>query len=266
MMATGPRTSRAATSRAISPSPTRSPTTSEPAACSGDRLPPQRKLASRLDIDFTTVARGYVEAQKRGLIESRVGQGTFVRARPDGGTARRAPPDIVDLSMNLPPEPDDPELIDRMQDGVEAFGATSFRCCATRVSAASPADKDAASHGSAAARSCRRRTASSSRRAPIPRFSASRPSSPRPETCSAKRSPIPAHARSRPSLACPCRPADGWRRHRPRRVCRRLRAARAEALYLNPTLLNPTTLTIAGTPARRDHRDCAAIRLADRRG
>ena len=44
-----------------------------------DRLPPQRKLARRLDVDFTTVARGYVEAQKRGLIESHVGQGTFVR-------------------------------------------------------------------------------------------------------------------------------------------------------------------------------------------
>jgi len=45
-----------------------------------DRLPPQRKLARRLNVDFTTVARGYVEAQRRGLIESRVGQGTFVRA------------------------------------------------------------------------------------------------------------------------------------------------------------------------------------------
>ena len=45
-----------------------------------DRLPPQRKLARRLDIDFTTVARGYIEAQRRGLIESRVGQGPFVRA------------------------------------------------------------------------------------------------------------------------------------------------------------------------------------------
>ena len=39
---------------------------------SGDRLPPQRALARVLDIDFTTVARGYVEAQKRGLIEIRV--------------------------------------------------------------------------------------------------------------------------------------------------------------------------------------------------
>jgi DNA-binding transcriptional MocR family regulator len=88
-----------------------------------DRLPPQRKLARRLDIDFTTVARGYVEAQKRGLIESRVGQGTFVRAgakRRHGPIARH--PEIVDLSMNLPPEPDDPELLDRMQDGLEALG------------------------------------------------------------------------------------------------------------------------------------------------
>src|SRR6202453_438275 len=75
-----------------------------------DRLPPQRQLARRLDIDFTTVARGYVEAQKRGLIESRIGQGTFVREsarRRHGPVARH--PEIVDLSMNLPPEPDDPE-------------------------------------------------------------------------------------------------------------------------------------------------------------
>ena len=88
-----------------------------------ERLPPQRKLARRLDIDFTTVARGYVEAQRRGLIESRVGQGTFVRAsakRRHGPIARH--PEIVDLSMNLPPEPDDPELLDRMQDGLEAIG------------------------------------------------------------------------------------------------------------------------------------------------
>src|ERR1700745_2835790 len=88
-----------------------------------DRLPPQRKLARRLDVDFTTVARGYLEAQKRGLIESHVGRGTFVRKaarRSHSPMARH--PEIVDLSMNLPPEPDDPELLDRMQDGLEAVG------------------------------------------------------------------------------------------------------------------------------------------------
>src|ERR1700682_1768579 len=111
-----------------------------------DRLPPQRKLASRLDIDFTTVARGYVEAQKRGLIESRVGQGTFVRAsakRRHGPMARH--PEIVDLSMNLPPEPDDPELLDRMQDGLEVVGRDLVSLLRYQGFGGVQADKDAAS-------------------------------------------------------------------------------------------------------------------------
>jgi DNA-binding transcriptional MocR family regulator len=112
-----------------------------------DRLPPQRKLARRLDIDFTTVARGYIEAQKRGLIESRVGQGTFVRApakRRHGPIARH--PEIVDLSMNLPPEPDDPELLDRMQDGLEALGSDLVYLMRYQGFGGVQADKDAASH------------------------------------------------------------------------------------------------------------------------
>jgi DNA-binding transcriptional MocR family regulator len=112
-----------------------------------DRLPPQRKLARRLDIDFTTVARGYVEAQKRGLIESRVGQGTFVRApakRRHGPIARH--PEIVDLSMNLPPEPDDPELLDRMQDGLEALGRDLVYLMRYQGFGGVQADKDAATH------------------------------------------------------------------------------------------------------------------------
>ena len=72
-----------ATSRSTSRSPTPSPTTSRTGRLAPrDRLPPQRKLAERLDIDFTTVARGYVEAQKRGLVDSRVGRGTFVLRAP----------------------------------------------------------------------------------------------------------------------------------------------------------------------------------------
>ena len=112
-----------------------------------DRLPPQRKLARRLDIDFTTVARGYVEAQKRGLIESRVGRGTFVLAtakRRHSPMARH--PEIVDLSMNLPPEPDDPELLDRMQDGLEAVGRDLVSLLRYQEFGGVRADKDAASN------------------------------------------------------------------------------------------------------------------------
>ncbi|WP_092753168.1 aminotransferase-like domain-containing protein [Rhizobium aethiopicum] len=98
----------------------------------GDRLPPQRELAKRLNVDFTTVARGYVEAQKRGLVDSHVGRGTFVtgaaiKQRQDlsadtGPDPRRA--SVADLSMNLPPEPDDPELIARMREGISAVAAS----------------------------------------------------------------------------------------------------------------------------------------------
>ena len=110
-----------------------------------DRLPPQRKLARYLDVDFTTVARGYVEAQRRGLIESRVGHGTFVRAsskRRHGPMALH--PEIVDLSMNLPPEPDDPELLDRMQDGLEALGRDLVYLMRYQGFGGVQADKDAA--------------------------------------------------------------------------------------------------------------------------
>ena len=97
----------------------------------GDRLPPQRELARELDIDFTTVARGYVEARKRGLVDSHVGRGTFVVDRnrekmPAVGAEAAVDPrrsQAVDFSMNMPPEPDDPELIARMRDGFSAVSA-----------------------------------------------------------------------------------------------------------------------------------------------
>jgi len=111
------------------------------------RLPPQRKLAARLNIDFTTVARGYVEAQKRGLVESKVGQGTFVRAAARGRRVPASAPRIipVDLSMNLPPETDDPMLIDRMQAGLEDLGRDLVSLLRYQGFGGSPADKDAAS-------------------------------------------------------------------------------------------------------------------------
>ncbi|MCS0496854.1 PLP-dependent aminotransferase family protein [Ancylobacter sp. MQZ15Z-1] len=113
----------------------------------GDRLPPQRKLAGRLGIDFTTVARGYVEAQKRGLVESRVGQGTFVSGMPRAEARPATPsrPATVDLSMNLPPEPEDPALIARMQDGLAEVGRDLVSLLRYQGFGGTGADKDAAS-------------------------------------------------------------------------------------------------------------------------
>lgn len=66
----------------------------------GDQLPPQRAVAERLGLDFTTVTRAYGAARARGLVEGTAGRGTFVRARADEDDAG-----LVDLSMNLPPPP-----------------------------------------------------------------------------------------------------------------------------------------------------------------
>jgi DNA-binding transcriptional MocR family regulator len=117
----------------------------------GERLPPQRSLAQLLHMDFTTVARGYVEAQNRGLVRSTVGRGTFVTGAAAGTGAAKAPvslarrPVPVDFSMNLPPEPDEPELIARMRAGLERVGQDLVPLLRYQGFGGSPDAKDAAS-------------------------------------------------------------------------------------------------------------------------
>lgn len=84
----------------------------------GDKLPPQRRLAAMLKLDFTTAARGYAEAAKRGLIGSTVGRGSFVLNRgSEASLSPRAAP--ADLTMNLPPDLDDTVLAERMRAGLQ---------------------------------------------------------------------------------------------------------------------------------------------------
>ena len=90
----------------------------------GARLPPQRALGEALGIDFTTVTRAYAEARKRGLVEGRIGQGTYVCAvRPAGLRQRPSAAGLVDMSMNLPPRFDDPALTARLWQGVAGLEA-----------------------------------------------------------------------------------------------------------------------------------------------
>ncbi|WP_031221501.1 PLP-dependent aminotransferase family protein [Asticcacaulis benevestitus] len=84
----------------------------------GVRLPPQRSLAETLEIDFTTVSRAYAEARKRGLVEGRVGQGTYVRSQITPPPAKTG---LVDMSMNLPPRFDLPLLETRLWDDINSL-------------------------------------------------------------------------------------------------------------------------------------------------
>ena len=88
-----------------------------------DRLPNLRELAPALDLNYTTVARAYAEARKRGLIDSRPGMGTFVRGHAPSLPLRGG--SGAEMTMNMPPEPQDPALIARMQSSAAELLAST---------------------------------------------------------------------------------------------------------------------------------------------
>nr|WP_027136200.1 aminotransferase class I/II-fold pyridoxal phosphate-dependent enzyme [Geminicoccus roseus] len=92
----------------------------------GDRLPPQRDIAAQLGVDLTTVTRALREAGGLGLIEASAGRGSFVAA---GARASLAPDPadagaLVDLSMNIPPQPAAARLAERIPADLAAMLAT----------------------------------------------------------------------------------------------------------------------------------------------
>ncbi len=87
----------------------------------GHRLPPQRQLAKELGVDLTTVTRAFNEARRMGLIEANTGSGSYVRKRiADQEEVAPAGLPIIDLSMNMPPQPSEARLRERIQDGIAA--------------------------------------------------------------------------------------------------------------------------------------------------
>nr|WP_307722204.1 PLP-dependent aminotransferase family protein [Pseudoduganella umbonata] len=78
----------------------------------GNRLPPQRELAAQLDVDLTTITRAYDEARRRNLLEGRGARGTYVAAPKVDLTS------VLDLSMNTPPPPDGVDFGDLLKQGL----------------------------------------------------------------------------------------------------------------------------------------------------
>jgi DNA-binding transcriptional MocR family regulator len=78
----------------------------------GDRLLPQRHLAALLQVDLTTVTRAYDEAKRRNLVEGRGALGTYV-ASPKVELAS-----MLDLSMNIPPPPTGVDFDDLLKRGL----------------------------------------------------------------------------------------------------------------------------------------------------
>lgn len=231
----------------------------------GDRLPPQRDLAKRLDIDFTTVARGYVEARKRGLVDTHVGRGTFVLPQNgdgkswaiDGPDPRRA--SAIDLTMNMPPEPDDPQLVARMQEGLKSIAGDMVSLLRYQGFGGSGMDKDAA-----ASWLSRRGLVPSQERIFVtpgahPALLAILGLLAKPgDTILSESITYPGvrsiAAQLRLSVTGLAMDENGILPDAFADACERLKP---KALYLNPTLQNPTTLTI---PSARREEICAVAR------
>ncbi|MFF1402968.1 PLP-dependent aminotransferase family protein [Streptomyces sp. NPDC058294] len=82
----------------------------------GQRLPPQRVFARRRGIAPSTAGRVYAELVRRGLVVGEVGRGTFVRAaapdpQPGHALAEAAGSLPVNLELNYPSAPGQSELL-----------------------------------------------------------------------------------------------------------------------------------------------------------
>src|ERR1700739_1485943 len=87
----------------------------------GERLPPQRVIAEVLDVDLTTVTRAFNEARRRGLVEAQAGRGTFISETLDGARRNEQAHPLIDLSMNIPPQPADPDFRKIFPQGIASL-------------------------------------------------------------------------------------------------------------------------------------------------
>ena len=96
-----------------------------------DKLPTLRDLAAELRLNYTTVARGYAEARKRGLIDSHTGMGTYVRGASPAIQLRGG--SGAEMTMNMPPEPEDANLLAGLRDKRLAFSPSVARLDAAAI-------------------------------------------------------------------------------------------------------------------------------------
>ena len=75
----------------------------------GTRLPPHRQLAEELSVSVQTVSRAYAQAEKMGLVQARVGSGTWINTFDDSSETEylrvsepRTEATLIDLSIAHP--------------------------------------------------------------------------------------------------------------------------------------------------------------------
>lgn len=81
------------------------------------KLPGLREIAKALDLNYTTIARAFTEAKNRGLIYSRPGAGSFIKGNvPNIKLSDNRSPE---MTMNMSIEPSSPVLMEKMLSGAK---------------------------------------------------------------------------------------------------------------------------------------------------
>lgn len=98
---------------------------------SGSQLPTHRQLARTLGITPVTVTRAYAEAARRGLVESSIGRGTYVRATRREAAVLAEDIDLATSTVNLPIPAPSPAMLQRagtmLVQGLYATGSGTER-------------------------------------------------------------------------------------------------------------------------------------------
>jgi len=96
----------------------------------GERLPTHRDLADALDMNVSTITRGYREAEKRGLATGTVGRGTFVASDACTSTAmvsfEPCAPGMLEMGLISPLYHLDPDISDGFKRISRRKDPTSF--------------------------------------------------------------------------------------------------------------------------------------------
>ncbi len=96
----------------------------------GERLPTHRDLADALEMNVSTITRGYQEAEKRGLVTGTVGRGTFVASDAVTSTAmvsfEPVAPGMLEMGLVSPLSRLDPDVTEGFRRIARRKDPTSF--------------------------------------------------------------------------------------------------------------------------------------------
>ena len=106
----------------------------------GGKLPPQRRLADALCVTIGTVTRAYAEAERLGIVEARVGSGTYVSEQDSSTIFKEEETDssLIDLSLSKMPRVAREPFLAKSLHAIQHDPVRLNRCLSYQLQAGNP--------------------------------------------------------------------------------------------------------------------------------